>query len=592
MARVFNRLSHHHSYQSNESSRRAYVSFLLSTTYTHNFQLAYSRLNNRIRIAKHLYTILHIIIMKFILASIVVVGTVSAKTGNGSIISKKDITATTNGLRGQDKQQHQNRKIQALDLDGGEDFEEALAELFGDIPDVESLSQDPDADTDTFQGLDINELVEDLLDSNGDSAFSGGLLGDLLGDGNGGDSTSSGLLDFLGMDMYACSDTCKEEDKGVCDSFMMSMNPTTVFEDACNTGCIPQVRLDTCAQFCSDDDAAANDVDTAVVAVAEKRGMFDSLVQDLMCSDCKFYTCCIGDGGTYDTCKNELATDVNDQATGDSILSDLFEDLSGSLGGSIVDIDNILEDLPDLSSLFPSDTDSSGLADTTTDWDIQELLDQMLAALGLEDLFSGIQDLFDEEAMTTDFETIADTVTCDPDSCPIEGLCTGDLDFSNFKPDDLCTQNAFFSCGDGLNTLCEECTAGDRDGLICNLCSIATCCQDGNSSFQECALSSPLAQGLVQDGADTVDVAAVPEDDTESAEAAPSSEDQTEVESPEETSEKPQDDLNTDGVEGVTEPLVPSQVISSVEAAASASSYVTTTMHVVLAGVVTLFLSL
>jgi len=530
--------------------------------------------------------------MKFILSSIVIVGTVSAK-GSGSNISKKDITATTSGLRGQDKQQHQkNRNIQ--ELDGGEDFEEALAELFGDIPDVEDLSQDPDAGSDTSQGLDINELVEDLLDSNGDSAFSGGgLLGDLLGDGNGGDSTSSGLLlDFLGMDMYACSDTCKEEDKGVCDSFMMSMNPTTVFEDACNTGCIPQVRLDTCAQFCSDDAAAADDVNTAVTAVAEKRGMFDSLVQDLMCSDCKFYTCCIGGGGTYDMCKDELATDVNDQATGDSILSDLFEDLSGSLGGSImedVDIDSIFEDLPDLSSLFPSDTDSSGIADTTTDWDIQELVDQMLAALGLEDLFSGMQDLFDEDAMTTDFETIADTITCDPDSCPIEGLCTGDLDFASFKPDDLCTQNAFFACGDGLDTLCEECTAGDRDGLICNLCSIATCCQDGNSSFQECALSSPLAQGLVQDDADTVDVAAVPGDDTESAEVAPASEDQTEVESPEETSETP--DLNTDGVEGVTKPLVPSQVISSVEAAASASSYVSTTMYV-LAGVATLFLSL
>jgi len=527
--------------------------------------------------------------MKFILSSIVIVGTVSAKTGSDSnIISKKDITATTNGLRGQDHKQHQkNRKIQALD--GGEDFEEALAELFGDIPEVEDISQDSDADTDTSQGLDINELVEDLLDSNGDSAFSGGgLLGDLLGDGNGGDSTSSGLLlDFLGMDMYACSDTCKEEDKGVCDSFMMSMNPTTVFEDACNTGCIPQVRLDTCAQFCSDDAAAADDVNTAVTAVAEKRGMFDSLVQDLMCSDCKFYTCCIGGGGTYDMCKDELATDVNDQATGDSILSDLFEDLSGSLGGSImedVDIDSIFEDLPDLSSLFPSDTDSSGIADTTTDWDIQELVDQMLAALGLEDLFSGMQDLFDEDAMTTDFETIADTITCDPDSCPIEGLCTGDLDFASFKPDDLCAQNAFFACGDGLDILCEECTAGDRDGLICNLCSIATCCQDGNSSFQECALSSPLAQGLVQDD---VDSAAVPEDDTESAEVASASGDQTEVESPEET----QDDLNTDGAEGVTEPLVPSQVISSVEAVASASSYVSTTMYV-LAGVATLFLSL
>ena len=532
--------------------------------------------------------------MKFILSSsIVIVGTVSAK-GSGSNISKEDITATTSGLRGQDHKQHQkNRKIQALNGDE----ESLLAELFGDIPEVEDLSQDPDADTDTSQGLDINELVEDLLDSNGDSAFSGGLLGDLLGDGNGGDSASSGggLLDFLGMDMYACSDACKEEDKGVCDSFMMSMNPTTVFEDACNTGCIPQVRLDTCAQFCSDTNvAAADDVDTAVVAVAEKRGMFDSLVQDLMCSDCKFYTCCVG-SGTYDMCKNELATDVNDQATGDSILSDLFEDLSGSLGGSImgdVDIDNIFDDFSDLSSLFPSDTDSSGLADTTTDWDIQELLDQMLAALGLEDLFSGMQDLFDEEAMTADFETIADTITCDPDSCPIDGLCTGNLDFASFKPDDLCTQNAFFSCGDGLDTLCSECTAGDRDGLICNLCSIATCCQDGNSSFQECALSSPLAQGLVQDDADTVDVAAVPEDDTESAEVASASGDQTEVESPEETSATPPDDLDTDGAEGVTEPLVPSQVISSVEAAASASSYVATTMYVALAGVVTLFLSL
>ena len=156
----------------------------------------------------------------------------------------------------------------------------------------------------------------------------------------------------------------------------------------------------------------------------------------------------------------------------------------------------------------------------------------------------------------------------------------------------MCTQNAFFSCGDGLDTLCSECTAGDRDGLICNLCSIATCCQDGNSSFQECALSSPLAQGLVQDDADTVDVAAVPEDDTESAEVASASGDQTEVESPEETSATPPDDLDTDGAEGVTEPLVPSQVISSVEAATSASSYVSTTMYVTLAGVATLILSL
>ena len=297
--------------------------------------------------------------------SIILFGTVSAKTGSGSIISdKRNNLATTNGLRGQDKQQHQNRKIQALNGDG--DFEEALADLFGDIPDVEDLSQDPEAGSDTAQGFDINELVEDLLDSHGDSAFSGGLLGDLLGEGNVGDSTTSGLLDFLGMDMYACSDKCKEEDKGVCDSFMMSMDPTTVFEDACNTGCIPQVRLDTCAQFCSDTNAAtADDVDTAAVtAVAQKRGMFDSLVQDLMCSDCKFYICCAGDGGTYDMCKDELTTDINDQATGDSILSDLLEDLSGSLGGSImedVDIDNIFEDLPDLSSLFPSDADSSGL---------------------------------------------------------------------------------------------------------------------------------------------------------------------------------------------------------------------------------------
>ena len=97
--------------------------------------------------------------------SIIIFGTVSAKTGSGSIISdKRNNLATTNGLRGQDKQQHQNRKIQALN--GDVDFEEALAELFGDIPDVEDLSQDPDAGSDTSQGLDINELVEDLLDSN------------------------------------------------------------------------------------------------------------------------------------------------------------------------------------------------------------------------------------------------------------------------------------------------------------------------------------------------------------------------------------------------------------------------------------------
>ena len=567
--------------------------------------------------------------MKLIIASIVIVGTYAKKTDT-STTPNKDIA----GLRGKQyntserKQVKEGRRNQELELFGNEE-----------IPILYAPSADPeDVDTTTITGSSGGDLVDNFPD------FStlGDQLAGLFGGGGGDDTdidTISGVGSVLGgddlpnfMDAFECGDTCEEENKGVCTSFMMTMDPTLIFEDACNKRCIPKIRMETCEQYCKPDDTDSNAAATAAVA---RLGFFESAVE-LMCNDCKFYECCLEGPDRYATCSEQyLVGDIEDQATGDSILDQIAQGLSdvmdGALGDDLglgdINLDGMLdlnitdalgsveevvdsfseamEDfLPDISDMnLGGNASDFDLPSIDSDWGVsaQEFIDGLdwsaiTDTFGLSGLFEDMQTLLDESMSDSDLMGGGITaVSCDPDTCPIKGLCDMNIDYASLSADNICGSNAFYKCGSGLQEVCAKCDSEGSGGMICSLCSIATCCKEAgaDASFEKCALGSPLAEDFIQDDADatpadgsTAEIATT--EDQDESENAPTEVDSESSEIPE-TATTEEDDQSESSVPagpndtiedpGLTEPLAPVQVVSSLEKSdMSGSPFISTTL--------------
>lgn len=142
--------------------------------------------------------------------------------------------------------------------------------------------------------------------------------------------------------------------------------------------------------------------------------------------------------------------------------------------------------------------------------DIQEWVSSLVENMGLLD---GLPDQFDGDLPSLLGEALAEfdsfALTCDQDSCPIDGLCDANpLNLITLDFDDLCAKDAFFGCSVGLKAICDdECGAdkddGDSDGItkasFCTLCGIARCCttsEQQNKSFQDCTMDA-LPEDLV-----------------------------------------------------------------------------------------------
>eukprot|EP00578_Thalassiosira_sp_NH16_P013286 CAMPEP_0181124836 /NCGR_PEP_ID=MMETSP1071-20121207/26708_1 /TAXON_ID=35127 /ORGANISM="Thalassiosira sp., Strain NH16" /LENGTH=604 /DNA_ID=CAMNT_0023210197 /DNA_START=131 /DNA_END=1945 /DNA_ORIENTATION=- len=422
----------------------------------------------------------------------------------------------------------------------------------------------------------------------GDSQTSGFLDGafDMIfgGDGDGsdgdGDSQTQTLASFLGGDDEQatsflgvevdtgdlCTDACT--DPKVCASFVSlaaMYDPTSVFEDACNAGCVPEAKLSHCDVVCGGAGETEIDFETdaAVGAAIARAGFVDvQAARDSLCGDCKFYRCCVDpqdatvqDSSTtkYGACKAHLDDNLQHQAIGDSLLEEVFGSLAETLDAIVDNVAEVLDNVADVmedidvpslqweNSTAVADTvaevldavDVSGALDAISDfqWDgseFQEWIDgidwtDIAQDLGISDMMQNLQTMFDEALAMQD----SLTVTCSPDTCPIPGLCEMDVNFAAIDSDEYCNESVFFECGDGLEDMCAtKCSNDDgaSDGIIvasfCSLCDVATCCKnskDSGKSFQDCT------SGVLSGDVATVTVAG--EDSNGSAVDAPPTDD-------------------------------------------------------------------
>lgn len=345
-----------------------------------------------------------------------------------------------------------------------EDFPEVDSLLpdfgLGDVLDLDSFLPDfGDSSSDT-PGLDLDAFLPDGfpdMDS---------IVPDWDDASNG--SGSASILSILGqlggmVGDSACPESCADSE--LCDFVLIGMSGMggKTLKDACNAGCIPAISSAFCEDTCRN--------------VGEPKFM-DSVV-DVACDACRFVECCAGDGSdseNFDDCKELLPT----------------------MGGLVPYID--LDAVQIQTVLW-----------NLTDWGTG--LDWSSVASGLsESLVEAIHLLFDETL--GDFQVMDNfdsfPVTCNPETCPIDGLCAMDaIHLSSIDFEDACKTNAFFECAEGLEELCaNECDAAMSDNFLsasfCSMCNIAECCRDngGAKTFEDCAWGA--IPGEISDAIDDI----------------------------------------------------------------------------------------
>ena len=111
-------------------------------------------------------------------------------------------------------------------------------------------------------------------------SIAGGLRGphDAVAANNGMKRRALFLDDLLGdgghfEELFACGETCTDD--SVCTSLMMTFDPTSVYEEACNAGCFPELQLSTCEQYCNGDGASEGQT---IVDIAMGNADFSTLV--------------------------------------------------------------------------------------------------------------------------------------------------------------------------------------------------------------------------------------------------------------------------------------------------------------------------
>eukprot|EP00584_Thalassiosira_punctigera_P017914 CAMPEP_0172565538 /NCGR_PEP_ID=MMETSP1067-20121228/108553_1 /TAXON_ID=265564 ORGANISM="Thalassiosira punctigera, Strain Tpunct2005C2" /NCGR_SAMPLE_ID=MMETSP1067 /ASSEMBLY_ACC=CAM_ASM_000444 /LENGTH=691 /DNA_ID=CAMNT_0013356433 /DNA_START=59 /DNA_END=2134 /DNA_ORIENTATION=- len=256
------------------------------------------------------------------------------------------------------------------------------------------------------------------------------------GDGaswTGSDGTSGASVFGQVVGSFGCPATCAES--GLCDSVLRGASDRAVLEDACNSRCLPAPG--SCDEICGN---------------VVNGPAFLAPIADMACKSCEFFRCCGEDGevGGDDAAKfNACQAHLPDAA---DALSNIKWDGSG----------------------------------------FQEWIDDMDWS-GMADSLGTLQSLFDESMAK--FDSFASGVTCNPDTCPISGLCEMNIDLASVDFDDVCSDDAFFRCGRGLEDMCanecDESKPWGSDGFapFCSLCDIATCCstsKEDGKTFRDC----------------------------------------------------------------------------------------------------------
>jgi len=332
----------------------------------------------------------------------------------------------------------------------------------------------------TIPGL--GEITDSLLPDLGempdwDAPFPGGLdVGDfpdmssLVPDWDAASigSESDSVFPFFGqlVGSVDCPKTC--DNKELCESVFMGVRVMgdQTLEDACNEGCLPLVSASFCEDTCGNVDGQE----------------FLGSVVDVACDSCKFVECCAkdqsDDDNKFDTCKE-------------------FLPIMGNL-------------LPDIEwDTFPT-TDWNYTWGTDLDWSGLEV------ASGLSEIVENIHSLFDQAL--GDFDAFP--VTCNSETCPVDGLCDNSINFSGVDLEDVCENSAFFKCAEGLEDMCaNECGSASLgvtrssnflSTSFCSLCNMAECCKekDNGTSFEECAsLAVPQEiSGVIEDMTDVIDI--------------------------------------------------------------------------------------
>mmetsp|Transcript_3028 Transcript_3028/g.6630 ORF Transcript_3028/g.6630 Transcript_3028/m.6630 type:complete len:581 (-) Transcript_3028:247-1989(-) len=331
--------------------------------------------------------------------------------------------------------------------------------------------------------------------------FSGGDFEDLFSGGG-----DTGFLSG-GDDLVGCGGTCTNPT--ICNSFTSRLDPTPVFKDACNAGCFSKMKLFTCEKYCVDDDDAASAA--AAITAVERIGMIDSMV-DIMCSDCKFYQCCVGNDAPnptkYDTCMGYLADDTEDQVMGNSVL-DQIADAFDSIAESFEDI--VIPGLDNNGALAAAGDVSDGDLDSVLDQiadSVTEALGIVTEALDAVDLpeidWNFTDNVWGDSAVSSGTDQMAsglsvlsqlvDSLDC-PETCTKKDLC--DSVFLG-TPDSSFLEDACNASCLPVVSSCEE-ICRNVDGLeflesvtamACESCKFLKCCggkdQDSVTKFDTC----------------------------------------------------------------------------------------------------------
>eukprot|EP00569_Conticribra_weissflogii_P013624 CAMPEP_0171416172 /NCGR_PEP_ID=MMETSP0880-20121228/39959_1 /TAXON_ID=67004 /ORGANISM="Thalassiosira weissflogii, Strain CCMP1336" /LENGTH=662 /DNA_ID=CAMNT_0011934411 /DNA_START=211 /DNA_END=2199 /DNA_ORIENTATION=+ len=246
-------------------------------------------------------------------------------------------------------------------------------------------------------------------------------------------------------DVGVCGSECGDYNLCECLNGNIDRCIVSSIRDYCEGGslssCVPQWLQSSCSTLCADSTVS----DTSVY-----------------CSACDLLECCDGTN-SFPTCVESFP--------GVTDLLNLIDTIEGIPfdGNNLTLSDNLFSGVDE--NNYEDDFISSGVEDATT-------------------LFPIIMDLIENpNSMPLQF--------CPDGTCSVDGFCeclSGDLGkCSEDLVSEICTAGALFQCGpegfqDTCSTVCNGDGNGDvRNATFCALCDIATCCNDGTSTIEDCA---------------------------------------------------------------------------------------------------------
>ncbi len=328
--------------------------------------------------------------------------------------------------------------------------------------DPDSDSAVPDLfDMGDFDMGDVQEIIENVMDGlEGVMDQFGDFLPDIM----------QGMFDSNALPAFcADADTC-DAPEGFCECFSGDLDKCNkeVIAQACTSDsfskCAPQDYTDFCANECSD--SSGSDVLH-------------------MCAMCNIVTCCGKENAEIEGCLSEAFTVAQTQ------MSTMFEDL---LDG--VDMEGMMgEVLGDLESIKWCPEDKT-----------------------CPEPFGQFCDIANGGSPPSDASDSDSAAAISP---------RNDLDLQvimGIDLDKMCSEDMIFGCGPvNMKEKCDSVCSGDDNGGImkasfCRLCGIASCCEDGQNTFETCSSavytptdSSSSTSGSGQSSTSDAPTAEVPE---------------------------------------------------------------------------------